>query len=83
MIGNPNFPSFLCLSQKPIPLRFPRYDIQCCLVSHQEWIPVASTGMTVREHIQARDELLNQGIRLKDSKDLDTGECTTIWEVKR
>ncbi len=30
-----------------------------------------------------RDELLAQGIQLKDSKDSDTGERITTWEVKR
>jgi cysteinyl-tRNA synthetase len=30
-----------------------------------------------------RDELLAQGIQLKDGKDLDTGERVTTWEVKR
>ncbi|GAB4349610.1 MAG: cysteine--tRNA ligase [Oricola sp.] len=30
-----------------------------------------------------RDELLSQGIQLKDSKDSETGERVTTWEVKR
>jgi cysteinyl-tRNA synthetase len=30
-----------------------------------------------------RDELLSQGIQLKDSKDTATGERVTTWEVKR
>ncbi|OXS99350.1 cysteine--tRNA ligase [Notoacmeibacter marinus] len=30
-----------------------------------------------------RDELLTQGIQLKDSKDSETGERVTTWEVKR
>ena len=30
-----------------------------------------------------RDELLDQGIQLKDSKDSETGERITTWEVKR
>ena len=30
-----------------------------------------------------RDELLAKGIRLKDSKDAETGERVTTWEVKR
>ena len=30
-----------------------------------------------------RDELLEQGIQLKDGKDPDTGERVTTWEVKR
>lgn len=30
-----------------------------------------------------RDELLAQGIQLKDSKDPATGERITTWEVKR
>ncbi|MCF6303553.1 MAG: cysteine--tRNA ligase [Devosiaceae bacterium] len=30
-----------------------------------------------------RDELLSQGIQLKDSKDSQTGERITTWEVKR
>lgn len=30
-----------------------------------------------------RDELLEQGIQLKDSKDPVTGERVTTWEVKR
>ncbi|RLQ87604.1 cysteine--tRNA ligase [Notoacmeibacter ruber] len=30
-----------------------------------------------------RDELLEQGIQLKDSKDSETGERVTTWEVKR
>ena len=30
-----------------------------------------------------RDELLGQGIQLKDGKDPETGERTTTWEVKR
>ncbi|MCC0027971.1 MAG: cysteine--tRNA ligase [Zhengella sp.] len=30
-----------------------------------------------------RDELLGQGIQLKDGKDKDTGERVTTWEVKR
>lgn len=30
-----------------------------------------------------RDELLEQGIQLKDGKDPETGERTTSWEVKR
>ena len=30
-----------------------------------------------------RDELLAQGIQLKDGKDPETGERVTTWEVKR
>ena len=30
-----------------------------------------------------RDELASQGIQLKDSKDSQTGERITTWEVKR
>ena len=30
-----------------------------------------------------RDELSAQGIQLKDSKDSETGERITTWEVKR
>jgi cysteinyl-tRNA synthetase len=30
-----------------------------------------------------RDELLGQGIQLKDGKDPETGERVTTWEVKR
>jgi len=30
-----------------------------------------------------RDELLVQGIQLKDGKDASTGERITTWEVKR
>lgn len=30
-----------------------------------------------------RDELLSQGIQLKDSKDSETGERVTTWEIKR
>ena len=30
-----------------------------------------------------RDELLAQGIQLKDGKDAVTGERVTTWEVKR
>ena len=30
-----------------------------------------------------RDELLQQGIQLKDGKDPETGERVTTWEVKR
>jgi cysteinyl-tRNA synthetase len=30
-----------------------------------------------------RDELLEQGIQLKDSKDPETGERVTTWEVRR
>jgi cysteinyl-tRNA synthetase len=30
-----------------------------------------------------RDELLEQGIQLKDGKDAETGERVTTWEVKR
>ncbi len=30
-----------------------------------------------------RDELISQGIQLKDSKDSETGERITTWEVKR
>ncbi len=30
-----------------------------------------------------RDELLSQGIQLKDSKDPETGERVTTWEVVR
>ncbi len=30
-----------------------------------------------------RDELLSEGIQLKDSKDPETGERVTTWEVKR
>jgi cysteinyl-tRNA synthetase len=30
-----------------------------------------------------RDELLEQGIQLKDGKDPKTGERVTTWEVKR
>lgn len=32
---------------------------------------------------QIRDELTSQGILLKDSKDSETGERVTTWEVKR
>jgi cysteinyl-tRNA synthetase len=30
-----------------------------------------------------RDELLGQGVQLKDGKDPATGERITTWEVKR
>ncbi|MEO1142733.1 MAG: cysteine--tRNA ligase, partial [Pseudomonadota bacterium] len=30
-----------------------------------------------------RDELLDQGIQLKDSKDSETGERVTTWEIMR
>jgi cysteinyl-tRNA synthetase len=30
-----------------------------------------------------RDELLAQGIQLKDGKDPETGERVTTWEVRR
>jgi len=30
-----------------------------------------------------RDELLEQGIQLKDGKDPETGERVTTWEVRR
>ena len=30
-----------------------------------------------------RDELLSEGIQLKDGKDSETGERITTWEVKR
>ena len=51
--------------------------------------PVSSTTQrTIREKNWAeadriRDELLGQGIQLKDGKDPATGERITTWEVKR
>ena len=42
---------------------------------------LAAKNFTEADHI--RDELLAQGIQLKDSKDPVTGERVTAWEVKR
>ena len=41
------------------------------------------TDKNFAEADRIRDELLSQGIQLKDSKDSETGERITIWEVKR
>ena len=41
----------------------------------------AGSRLIVDEKI--RDELLAQGIQLKDGKDPETGERVTTWEVKR
>ena len=42
---------------------------------------IAEKNWTEADRI--RDELLEQGIQLKDSKDPETGERVTTWEVKR
>ncbi len=39
--------------------------------------------MTANLADRIRDELLAQGIQLKDGKDPETGERVTTWEVKR
>jgi cysteinyl-tRNA synthetase len=42
---------------------------------------IADKNWTEADRI--RDELLEQGIQLKDGKDPETGERITTWEVKR
>ena len=42
---------------------------------------IADKNWTEADRI--RDELLSQGIQLSDSKDSETGERVTTWEVKR
>jgi cysteinyl-tRNA synthetase len=41
------------------------------------------SGQNWTEADRIRDELASQGIQLKDSKDKETGERITTWEVKR
>ncbi|TIP68827.1 MAG: cysteine--tRNA ligase, partial [Mesorhizobium sp.] len=42
---------------------------------------IAAKNWTQADRI--RDELLAQGVQLKDGKDPTTGERVTTWEVKR
>ncbi len=44
---------------------------------------VAFADKNFTEADRIRDELLSQGIQLKDSKDSESGERITTWEVKR
>jgi len=48
---------------------------------HQRLAFIAEKNWAEADRI--RDELLAQGIQLKDSKDSETGERITTWEVKR
>ena len=48
-------------------------DRRLALIADKNWA----------EADRIRDELLEQGIQLKDGKDPDTGERVTTWEVKR
>ena len=48
-------------------------DKRLALIADRNWA----------EADRIRDELLDQGIRLSDSKDSETGERVTTWEVKR
>jgi cysteinyl-tRNA synthetase len=50
-----------------------RIDARLSLIAEKNW--------TAADRI--RDDLLAQGIQLKDSKDSTTGERVTTWEVKR
>ena len=60
--------------------------------SHDDDVEVVSIADAPRLHRarrtgaeadRIRDELLAQGIQLKDGKDPATGERITTWEVKR
>lgn len=48
-------------------------DKRLALIADRNWA----------EADRIRDELLDQGIRLSDSKDSETGERVTTWEMKR
>ncbi len=48
-------------------------DQRLAFIADKNWV----------EADRIRDELLGQGIQLKDSKDPETGERVTTWEVKR
>lgn len=50
-----------------------RIEKRLSLIAQKNWA----------EADKIRDELLAQGIQLKDGKDPETGERTTTWEVKR
>jgi cysteinyl-tRNA synthetase len=51
----------------------PRIEARLALIRERNWV----------EADKIRDELLSQGIQLKDGKDPETGERVTTWEVKR
>jgi cysteinyl-tRNA synthetase len=73
----------------------PDYDKWMCNLPHFDEIARARIEDKVNERLtllaaknfaeadRIRDELLAQGIQLKDSKDSVTGERVTSWEVKR
>ena len=50
-----------------------KIDIRLAFIRDKNWA----------EADRIRDELLAQGIQLKDGKDPATGERVTTWEVKR
>jgi len=50
-----------------------KIEQRLALIADQNWA----------EADRIRDKLLEQGIQLKDSKDPETGERITTWEVKR
>ena len=50
-----------------------KIDARLALIAAKDWA----------EADRIRDELLEQGIQLKDGKDPETGERVTAWEVKR
>jgi cysteinyl-tRNA synthetase len=50
-----------------------RIDQRLALIREKNWA----------EADRIRDELLSEGIQLKDGKDSETGERVTTWEVKR
>ncbi|EFL90637.1 cysteine--tRNA ligase [Ahrensia sp. R2A130] len=74
---------FLMLGIKPAPqqTRNDVRDSQIAYAVRSRAEAIASKNWPVADRI--RDELLAQGIQLKDGKDPETGERTTTWEVVR
>ncbi|MAU22236.1 MAG: cysteine--tRNA ligase [Martelella sp.] len=66
----------LGLDLRPIQTDF---DVQSCVNQRLAFIRDKNWA----EADRIRDELASQGIQLKDSKDKETGERITTWEVKR
>lgn len=75
LIYHPNEPSNLEVEYSHAQLEFIDEQInqRLAFIADKNWA----------EADRIRDELLEQGIQLKDSKDSTTGERITTWEVKR
>lgn len=75
LVESPSIRDFLAAQELGLDVR----SVALALADRQNFIREKNWG----EADRIRDELLAQGIQLKDGKDPRTGERVTTWEVKR